>query len=478
MALRTVKNLIFLGALLSITSCNFKPQYNRPEMDVPENYRFAQEQEEKYANVRWWEQFQDPVLTDLIQTAIQNNQDLQVATARVLEFYAKYQVVFSEFFPQISLTPTVDRIKASNDVDFQPPSPFIPRINTLYQIFLQVSYELDFWGRIRNATESAKANYLAQIDARNTTILTIVSSVAKAYIQLLQFDYQLEISKLTYQSRLESWRIAKLRFEAGLVSEMEVKQAESEAEGAEVQIKNFEAFIPEQENLISVLIGSVPGPIPRGPLLKQLELPKVPVGLPSDLLQNRPDILQAEENMISANAQIGVARAAFFPKITLTGAQGQKSTDFDNFFKSSASAFDWGTGALQYLYTGGRLTGQLNEAEAIFLKTVHSYQQTVLTAFQEVSDALIAHQKAKEKLEVQTRQVAALEEYLRLAQLRYFNGQNDYLTVVDSEKNLFVVQLSSQATAADVFSTLIDLYKALGQGWDVEAPYCLPRTGL
>ncbi len=384
-----------------LSSCNFKPQYTRPEMDVPENYRFGEDDNEQYANLQWWEQLGDPVLNDLIQTAVQNNQDLQVATARVLEFYARYQVVFSQFFPQISINPTIDRLKASNDVDFQPPSKFIPRINTLYQTFLLVSYELDFWGRIRNATESAKANYLAQIDARNTTILTIITSVAKAYVALLEFDYQLEISKLTYESRMESWRIAKLRYDAGLISEMEVKQAESEAEGAEVQIKNFEAFVPEQENLISVLIGSVPGPIKRGPLLTQTQLPVVPMGLPSDLLENRPDIMQAEENMISANAQIGVARAAFFPTLTLTGAQGQKTTDFDKFFKSSASAFDWGAGALQYLYTGGRLTGQLNEAEAVFLETVHSYQQTVLTAFQEVSDALIAHQKAKEKLEVQ-----------------------------------------------------------------------------
>lgn len=463
----------FIFLLLLASACNFKPRYSRPEMDVPECYRFLPDNNEAYANIPWWEQFEDPVLNELIETALKQNQDLQVATARVLEFYARYQVVFSQFFPTLSAEGSVDQIKLSKDINFNPIPPGVPRTNSLYQLLLQLSYEIDFWGRIRNSSEAAQYDYLSRIDARNIIILTLVSSVAKGYILLQQFDSQLKISNLTYETRKESWRIATLRFDAGLVSDMEVKQAESEAEAAEVQIKNFERFIAEQEDLLSLLLGTPPGPIPRGKLINEISLaPCIPAGLPSNLLENRPDILQAEKEMIAANARIGVAKAAFFPTISLTGVQGQRSTEFSQLLKTSASVFDWGVDANQFLYTGGRLTGQLHEADASFIATVHSYQQTVLNAFKEVSDALIAHEKAKEKLEIQKKQSDALSEYLRLAQLRYFNGQNDYLTVVDSEKNLFQVQLDTASTEAEVFTTLIDLYKALGQGWDVEADYC------
>ena len=442
-------------------------------MDVPESYRFAPKETEEYVNLAWWEQFEDQTLNELIETALHNNQNLQIATGRVLEFYAKYEVAFSQFFPQISAGFTNDRIKQSDGLEFAPLSPLAPRIYSLHQLFMNLSYEFDFWGKIRNLSEAARSDYLAQVDARNTTIVSLVSAVAKAYIQLLQFDYQLEISKLTYESRMESWKIARLRFEAGLISEMEVKQAESEAQEAAVQITNFEQFIPVQEDLISTLLGSPPIPIQRGKLLTTLKLPKhLPIGLPSTLLEKRPDIVQAERNMISANALIGVARANFLPVISLTGLQGKRSSNFDLLFKNEANYFDWGLGVSSPVFTGGKLTGKLSEAEAIYIQTVHSYKQTVLTAFQEVSDALITHQKTKEKLEVQIKQQAALEEYLRLAKLRYFNGQNDYLTVVDSEKNLFQVQLRTGLTGGDIFISLIDLYKALGQGWDVEADYC------
>ena len=462
---------LFLSLLLLSAACNFRPAYERPELEMGQTYRFEPVNASEYANLSWWKQFQDPTLDNLIEIALENNKDLHVATARVLEYNAKYKIVFSQFFPEIDAQGNLDRLKLSQDVNFQPIPLKVPRINPLYAFLFKISYEIDFWGKIRNQTESAKAIYLSQIYARQNVILTLVSSVAANYILLKQYIKQLEISKLTYDSRKEAWDIAILRFDGGLVSELEVKQAESETLVAEVEIKNFELFIGKQEDLISVLLGQAPGPIEGGLLLSELILPpSVPTGLPSDLLENRPDILQAEEQILAANADVGVARAAFFPSFTLTGDYGQRTTRANQFFESSATLWDIGLQAFEPLFTGWRLTNQLNESEAILLEALYSYQQTILTALKEVDDALISHEKAKEKLAIQRERVAALKEYLNLANLRYFNGQSDYLTVLDAEKSLFVTQLSEVVTEGDLFYSLIFLYKALGQGWNVEIP--------
>lgn len=463
----------YLALLILLAGCNFSPTYSRPEMDIGESFRFEPENVAEYANIAWWKQLQDPTLDDLIQTALNNNQNLKVATARMVEFYDRYRVVFSQFFPEIDGIANYDRIKLSKDIDYQPLSPLVPRINNLYTLIMQISYEFDFWGRIRNETQAAKSNYFAQVDERRNVILSLVTSVAAAYIQLKQFDSQLNISKLTYETRKKAWDIALLRFDAGLVSELDVKQAETDALTAEVQIKNFEIFVAQQEDLISVLLGQPPGPIPRGVLLTDLTLPpKIPTGLPSDLLENRPDILQAEEQIIAANAQVGVARSAFFPKITLSGVDGQRSTATKNFLDNSANLFDLGLQAFEPLFTGWRLTYQLKANEAVLLEAIHSYQQTILTALQEVDDALVGHEKAKEKLVIQKERVAALSQYLKLANLRYFNGLNDYLTVLNAEQGLFQARLEQASTEADLYLTLINLYKALGQGWDIPEETC------
>ncbi len=452
--------------LLLLVSCNFKPNYSRPDMAMPESWRFNIEGETTdYVNAAWWEQFYDPLLDDFIREALENNQDLQVATARVLEFFAQFKIVASSLYPEVDLNASYMRQDLTNGLDYSP-IPTGTRVNNLYALFLSLSYEIDFWGAIRNATDAAKSEYFAQIETRRTVILTLVSSLASAYILLEQYDKQLQISQMTYASRLDSWRLAKLRFEGGLTSELEVMQAESEADDAEIQVKTYEELIPQQEDLICVLLGRVPGHIDRGTLLTAP--PSIPAGLPSDLLESRPDIVAAEFRLLAANAEIGVAKAAFFPTISLTGAFGFESTALSNFFSNAAKMWDVGVNALQAIFTGWKLTYQLKEAQAVALEAVHAYQQTILTAFQEVSDALIGHQKAKEISLVQIDQVQALTEYLKLATLRYDNGQNDYLTVLDAERSLFRAQLSQAETDANVFLTLVTLYKALGQGWDVE----------
>lgn len=467
-----MKWMILLLGLLS--SCNFKPAYQRPCMEVPTTWRFDKENDQNdSANIRWWEQLGDPVLNELILTALQNNQDLQVASARVLQFYAQYRVVASALLPEIDLGASYLREELSNAISFAPLPPGT-RVNNLYNLALTLSYEIDFWGQVRNATEAALAQYLGVFEARRTVILTLVSSLATAYVQLRQFDTQLKISQMTYESRLEALRIATLRYEVGLTSEMEMKQAESEAQSALVSVKMFEEIIPQQEDLISVLLGEPSEPIARGLLLDKLQPPiSVPAGLPSDLLINRPDILQAELAIIAANAEIGVARAAFFPTISLTGLYGAESTSLRNLLKNRARMWNIGLSALEPLFTGWRITNQLREAEAIKVEAIHAYQQVVLTAFQEVNDALIAFQKNKEIVEVQKKQVAALEVYLKLAILRYNNGQNDYLTVIDAERFLFRAQLDLAQSEGNVFVALFDLYKALGGGWVIDADKCL-----
>ncbi len=460
--------------LLLLGSCNFRPNYTRPCMEIPDQWRFDCNLDPKEcANIRWWEQFQDPVLNELIQIALQNNQDLKVAVARVLEYYAKYRIVASQLLPEIDLETSYLRQELPNAINFSPIPPGT-RYNSLYNVFTSLSYEIDVWGKIRNATAAALAEYFSQIEAKRTVILTLVSSVAAAYIQLRQFDMQSVISKLTYESRAEYLKLARLRYEGGLTSEMEVMQALSEVQSAEVAVKQFEERIALQEDLISVLIGSPPGSIPRGSTLSELtSLPCIPAGIPSDVLENRPDIRQAELLLIAANAEIGVARAAFFPTISLTALYGYESTSLRDLFKEIAQMWNYGLTAFQPLFTGGRLTYQLREAEAVTLEAIHAYQQTILTAFQEVEDALIAHQINQDIVIVQKKQVEALTEYLKLAFLRFENGQNDYLTVLDAERTLFRAQLDLAQSESNVFLSLIGIYKALGGGWVTESENCL-----
>jgi multidrug efflux system outer membrane protein len=464
-----IKKRAILGLLLFLPSCfNIRPHYDRPTIEMGEEWRFPPENITEYVNIAWWEQFQDPVLTEYIQIALKNNQNLMVATATVLQFYDQYRVASSQLYPQIFTQDNYDRIKNSNAIlgGVSPPG---FRIYNLFTLLLNMSYEVDVWGAIRNTSEAAWDNYLAQIEARRTVVLTLVTSVAAAYIQLKEYDTQLEISKRTYDIWVESWNIALAQYNVGLVSEMEVKQAESQAESAEIQIKNYEILVAQQEDLISVLLGEAPTNIKRSVPLVDLVLPAaIPSGLPSDILLSRPDVVQAELQIQAANAQIGVARASFLPAFTITGNQGQKTTNTAQFLNAAASYFDYDVQLFQEVFTGGRLVYTLKQDEALKEEAVHTYLQTILTALQEVDDALISFEKNQEILVIQKEYVDALQIYYQLSLLRYNNGQNDYLTVLNAETSLFTAQLSLAQTQGTIFISLINLYKALGQGWEVD----------
>jgi multidrug efflux system outer membrane protein len=459
---------------------------------MPEHWRFASDETSTVVNRRWWEQFHDPVLNELIQEALDNNKDLGLATARIAEFRARFGITRSQLFPQVSAQASLSRQRISETTanNFFPIDvnngnyaggnynqaanllsdiPFTPYFNDDLATF-NVSYELDLWGKNRSATSAAFAELLSQVDAQRAVILSVVSSVALAYIRLRQYDRQLQISIQTLESRQKSLELANIRFQEGLTSELEVKQAASEREEAAIQMIQFQTLIPQQEDLLSVLIGHPPKAIQRGQSVDGWQLPpQVPAGLPADLLEQRPDIQQAEKQLIAANFRIGEARALYFPDITLTGYYGYESSELDRLFTDPSRTWQWMLSLLQPLFTGGRISNTVDLAQALKREAAYQYLQTTLTALQEVNDALVAHRDSKRSLLVDEERVRDLAEYLRLARLQYDNGLVDYLNVLDAERRLFNAELDLARDKANVFITLVNIYRALGGGWVVDA---------
>jgi multidrug efflux system outer membrane protein len=444
------------------------PDYEKPEVDIPVQYRFEYENSVEVVNNDWWEQFNDPVLYKLIDEALRNNRDVRIAAARVEEFAARVDINRSGLFPQFGYDGSASRSKSSLDTVSGVPQG-ISRTNDIYNATINVGWELDFWGKIRRATEAARANLLAQEEVRRTVILTLVSAVASGYVDLRSLDEQLEIARRTIKARADSLKLFELKFKGGVVSELEVSQIRSEYEQAAVRIPSIERQIALRENALSVLLGRNPGPIERGKAIDEMTLPDVPAGIPSQLLERRPDIRSAEQDLIAANAQIGVAKAQYFPTISLTGLFGYASTAFSDLFQSTSNLWDVGGAALGPIFSGGRLSGQLRASRAVQRQVLNGYLLTVQTAFREVDDALISIQKRREELGAQGRQVDALKEYARLAQLNYDEGQVSYIEVLDSQRQLFDAELIYTQTQNQVYASLVGMYKAMGGGWVIDA---------
>lgn len=455
--------LVSLG-LLSTSCVNLAPTYVAPDMAVPSSWREEEGDGQAVSNSAWWESLGDPVLGELINIALQNNKDLQVAAWRVSEYFAQYQKILGGLFPQISGMVGGLKEKVSVDEDFLPlqANPITPD----FHLNVAMSFELDFWSKTRNASSAAFSQYLAEIENRRTVVLVLVSSVAQAYVYLRQLDLQLSIAKSIVESRKESLEIARYRFEGGLTSEIEVEQALSVYQEAIVMVKNLEREVPQQENLLSVLLGQAPGPIVRGKTIHQLELPKqVELGKPEELLTRRPDILRLENLLRAANADIGVARAAFFPQVSLSGLFGVDSLQLKTLLENASTTWLLGGSLLQTIFAGGSLVAQLRITEAQKQEMIFSYEQSILKALQEVNDACIGWQKSQEIYDATLEEVVALKEYLKLAWYRYYNGQTQYLTVLDAERKVFDAELSLASAQSDQFLYLINLYKALGGGW-------------
>ncbi|WP_201192329.1 efflux transporter outer membrane subunit [Pseudomonas fluorescens] len=454
---------------LGLVGCMVGPDYQAPEIETPAAYRYADKEAKNLSNTLWWEQFQDPVLNELIRSALLENKDIKIAAARVEQFQGRYGETRSLYFPQVGLGAQGQRNRAPRDNGPVPLSSTVDPVYNNYQALLSVNWELDIWGRLRRLNESARADLLASEEGRRSVILSLVASVATSYVTLRDLDRELEIARTTAKVRGDSFEIFKLRFGAGTISEMELAQNQSEYQRTLASVAQFEPLVAQQENLLAVLLGRNPGPILRGRDLAHLTLPAVPAGLPSDLLERRPDLRQAELNLISANAQIGAAKAQYFPTISLTGLLGSVSNQLSNLFTGPAATWSYGVAADMPIFTGGAIAGQVQQAEAFQQEALLSYQKAIQSAFGDVENALVASSKSREQMAFQASQVEALRTYAHYARLRYDNGYTSYIEVLDAERSLFDAELNYTRTRGSVFTSMIDLYKATGGGWVTEA---------
>ena len=450
--------------LSCIGGCTLGPDYRRPTVDIPAGWRIEENQARELADTAWWRQFNDPVLDGLIATAISENKDLQIAAARIDQYAGRYGIVRADLFPQAGAGAEYNRQKVTELGDNRPATGYQVTTDT-FAVNIDAEWELDLWGRIRRGTEAARAELLASEEGRRAVVLSLVAGVASAYINLRDLDRQLEITRDTAKTREESYLIFKERFAGGVLSDLELSQNRSQYEEALARIPALEQAVTQQENGLCVLLGRNAGPIARGRSIDELALPEIPAGMPSHLLERRSDLRQAEQALIAANARIGVARAAYFPVISLTGAYGAASGDLSDLFKGPASVWQYAVPVSMPIFTAGKIAGSVQEAEAVRQQALIGYQQAIQNAFREVDDALAAQSQTKRQLAAQKDQVDSLVQYSDIARLRYENGYSDYLELLDAERSLFNAQLSYTQTKGTLHLALVSLYKAVGGGW-------------
>jgi multidrug efflux system outer membrane protein len=455
-------------AVSMLAGCMVGPDYVKPEVDTPKAFIYEVKDAADTVNTAWWKQFNDPVLDALIAEALANNQNVKVAAANVEQAAGVLTQTRSGLFPQAGYNGSGGRARLTES-GATPFLPGIPNPQTSYEALLSATWEIDLWGRIRRLSESARANLLATDEARRGVILSLVASVASNYLTLRGLDEQLNISKRTLGTYGESVRLYTLQFQYGQVSQMQVSQVQSQYETAAVQIPLLESQIAQTENALSVLVGRNPGPIPRGKSIYDLALPKVPAGVPSDLLTRRPDLRQAEDTLIAANANIGAARALYFPTISLTGSFGGSSAQLNNLFTGPARVWTYAGQLAGPIFTFGAVSGQVASAEGAQQSALFSYRYSIQNAFADVENSLVASQKLIEQQAAQEKLVAALQDYARLANLQFNGGYTSYTTVLQAEQSLFPAELQLASLRASVFSSSVNIYKAMGGGWVVEA---------
>ena len=455
--MRKLVTASLIAVLLS--GCMVGPDYTRPVVDAPPGWRLTDQAAKDLANSAWWNQFGDPVLSDLIATALRENKDLLIASARIDEYAGRYGVTRSQLFPQVGVGAAADRQKNV------PSGAVVKETYNSYDTLLSASWEIDLWGKIRRQSEAARAQLVASEEGRQGVILSLVASVAGGYTTLRDLDRQLQIATDTANTRAASYQLFKDRYEGGVISLLELSQNKSQYEEALASIPPLEKAIAQQENALSILLGRNPEPIARGRTIDQMSVPSVPQGLPSTLLERRPDLRQAEQTLIAANAQIGAAKAAYYPSISLTGMFGVASGSLSDLFKDSSKVWQYGGAVNLPIFNAGLLAGQVQVAQAQQQQALLSYQQAIQNAFREVNDSLIDQDRTRAQLETQRQQVASLQQYADTARLRYDNGYTSYLEVLDAERSLFQAQLQYTQTQQTRLQAMINLYKAMGGGW-------------
>jgi multidrug efflux system outer membrane protein len=462
------RNTLLCVAVLTAWSsgCVVGPDYKKPAVPEPSVYRgLSAEQAVKpdvtsFGDVKWWDAFQDDALRDLIRSALQQNYDVRIAAARILEARAQLGIARADQLPAVNAAASVVNERSAQLGAF-------PALETSpTQITVSFAWELDFWGKFRRATESARASLLAEEWAQRQVVSSLVSDIATAYFQLREQDLELEISRRTLASRTDSLRLTQLLANRGATSLLDVRQAEQLVFGAGASIPDLEQRIEQQENFISILVGKNPESIARGrPLVDQPHPPEVPAGLPSSLLERRPDILQAEQQLVAVNAQIGVAKADYFPQISLTAVGGTESSALTRLFAGPAGLWSVGVAALQPVFEGGRIRNNVRFAEARTQEVTLVYQRTVQQAFREVADALVGYRKSQEVRSQQQQLTNAAEDATRLSNMRYRGGAASYLEVLDSETRSFNAQLNLAQAQLRELQSLVEIYRSLGGGW-------------
>jgi outer membrane protein, multidrug efflux system len=458
--------------ILVLSGCAVGPNYERPNVPAPVSFRAPEplppDQAASLADLKWFEVFKDPELQNLVRTGLAQNYDLREAVTRVEQARANLGIVRSDQIPQVSAGGDINVTRLSRDGAFPLPAGFVSNQNRTWgEASLKLlSFELDLWGRLRRATESARASLLSADENRKAVVTTLVSDVASAYFNLRELDYELDISTRTLATRQESLKLTDQRQTGGVATELDLRQAEQLVETAAETIPGLQQQIEQTENQISLLLGQNPGPVRRGKGLTEQQLPPdVPSGLPSALLERRPDIRAAEQTLIAANAQIGVAKAAYFPQISLTAALGGQSTQLSSLFAGPNYIYSFVPQVSQPIFSAGKLKSNVRLAEANRDSALVQYEKAIQTAFTEVSNALIAHQRVRESRVHQQALVVALEDRKRLSYMRYEGGVDTQLNALDSDRDLFQAELTLAQLKRNEILSVVQLYKALGGGW-------------
>ena len=456
-------------ALALLAGCAVGPDYAQPPLTVPDQFRDIPGPPEPPASLAdqpWWDVFGDPVLKQLVDEALAGNYDVRIAAWRVDEFRANAGIARSEFFPAINYGGGFSRGRTSVHV---PPNS--TATGNLWDANVNFGWELDVWGRIRRLNESAKALYLASEDARRGVLITLVSDVARTYFTIRELDAELEITKKTVASFQETYDLFKRKLDQGAASAVETSYAAAALGEVAAQVPEIERRIEANENQLSLLLGRNPGPIPRGESIETQPVPpEVPPGLPSELLQRRPDVRQAEENLIAANALVGVATANFFPRISLTGFFGAVGPELDNFFYPAGKAWSLAAGLLGPLFQGGKLKAEYGVAYAQWEQSRAAYEQVVTSAFAETTTVLYARSKIAASIAEFEAAVQAYREMVRLSQVRYDSGLADYFEVLYSMQLLFPAEIALARARLDLLNDYVDIYRALGGGWNIAEP--------